>query len=151
MIRYIKVANYINSLQLPGATRQRIINCAIAQAISNTLSFPTSEVSSPNEYFFKTHYDAMRALVSDINEEIPLLMSEIFEQVSKLFLFRYNVAFPKRYPETDLSLDYFCSLSEVDRYFSQEEFEFLRDNRQHIFHIARVMLQVFEAASKGEA
>lgn len=150
MIRYIEVSKHILNLQLPSSVRSRIINLALAQAITTKLSLPSSEVTSPEEYYFRTFYDQVRSLVNDVNEEIPLLISEVFEQARKLYLYRYRVAFPSSVNESTMKFDYFCSLSEVDVFFSQEEFDFLCEHRVNIFAVALMFRTIFNKMASGE-
>lgn len=151
-MKYFELNRTIQSLlPIPGQHRNRLVSAALAEAISQQLTIPSTRVDNVMEFYELNLRRSVADVVSDINESVLMDASETMRMVELLYRFRYGCVYPVLYQGTESALDYFCTRAGVNRYFAPEEFAWLTDNKNDLLQLAAVFsLAIYKDQSNLE-
>ena len=123
----------LNRVAGDSLTRGKIVTMTIAIAIANTVQLPTSQVNNPIEYWNGQLYNIVRNTLHDVGEQV-IFNSPLAMELARMFwLLRYRAAHQSQLILACANLSFFENLFGVGSYISDENKQFIEDNKAAIY------------------
>lgn len=125
--------------------KQSIIACAVGLAASVKFgTLPSSEVEIPGEHYVSTVMAGVEHLVYELNENVIFNREKAMSIARAYWLYRYNILYSKPFQTTYGGNDFFCEITQVPRYFSDEDYSFMTAHRKSIRAVAGKIVSALE-------
>ena len=136
-IKYLQFQKEADLRIIESNDKAKVITAAIALAISNTLSLPTSELEDPTHHFNLQVQGAVKPIVSTWNENVVMDAKECVEMVRAFWTIRYYAAHPSSRPIFSDNVSFWDSLFSVKTFISPTINVMLNANVGSIIDLSR--------------
>ena len=122
--------------------RTRVMQTALALAISNSSNLPSSPVESPSSYFILQIQQRAKNIVSIFNESMIIDPKAILDDVRAFWTVRYNSAHPISRQLYAKEYSFFDGLAGVGLAISPLMYVFVNDNKASILFLAATVDEI---------
>ena len=149
-IAYHKVNEVASQLPTGPKERTKVIAAGVGLALAATLPLPTTEVVDVEGYYGLQVGLLANAPLSDIGEAVAMDMPAALEFTRQFWMLRYAAAFPGSQLTfaTKSPYGFFDTLAGVALYVGSNCHEFVNANKEAIFTVSFVTLQILREQGK---
>jgi hypothetical protein len=116
--------------------RSKIISAALAKAVSDLQTLPTSQVESPSSYFNLQILPNIRTIISVWNENMVFDPRACVDHVRAFWLLRYTAVHPVSSPIYSLDRSFFECVFGVNTFVASDTNEFFNTHKQAILFLS---------------
>lgn len=110
-----------------------------AYAISKKLALPSTLDSDYQNYYTTHHSDTVRALLSEINEDVVLNIRIAAEYVRAFYSIRLSAAYPSNILFVNSENSFFDSACKVDQYLSPSSIQCLNRYKRQAMDVSNLI------------
>jgi hypothetical protein len=149
--RYIEFSSAADRLIPNGVNRSKIIGLAVAQAVANSLSLPTSQADSASAYYNTHVAPSVRQLVGRFNENLVFDAKVAMDNVQMFWMIRYTAAHPISRPIYSVDCCFFESIVGVNLFVPPDVREFADLNKQSILMLSSIASEIIYSMGATDA